>query len=197
MSASYADVVRLNSEAALWEALGRALSHSEERAPFQPDFLEATWAKIHIVYEGRQFHSSLTPSAMKGIVEMQSALYRAAAQLLHDEASIISRSPCHRPARPADGCGPAHLASARYQGARVLQAFEILQECRELWAEPREWRRHLLRRLAALTHCRLAFCIEVSEQSGRIGEQLLFGEDVGWNSDSERNMLLTGLTVVL
>jgi len=78
----------------------------------------------------------------------------------------------------------------------VLQAFEILQECRELWAEPREWRRHLLRRLAALTHCRLAFCIEVSEQSGRIGEQLLFGEDVGWNSDSERNTLLTGLTVV-
>ena len=88
MSASNADVVRLNSEAELWEALGHALSHSEERAPFQPDFLEATWAKTHIVYEGRQFHSSLTPSAMKGIVEIQSALYRAAAQLLHDEASI-------------------------------------------------------------------------------------------------------------
>lgn len=52
---SYAAVVRINSEAALWDALERALSHPGKGAPFQPDFSEATWAKIHIVYKGDQF----------------------------------------------------------------------------------------------------------------------------------------------
>lgn len=78
----------------------------------------------------------------------------------------------------------------------VRQTLEIIGECRELWADPREWRRHLLRRLAALTHCRLAFSVEVSGENGRLGEQLLSGEDVGWNSESERRTLLTGITAV-
>lgn len=76
------------------------------------------------------------------------------------------------------------------------EAFEIMGECRELWADPREWRRHMLRRIAALTRCRLAFSVEISARGGGIGEQLLSGEDVGWNSESERQVLLSGLTAI-
>jgi DNA-binding CsgD family transcriptional regulator len=58
------------------------------------------------------------------------------------------------------------------------------------------WRRHLLRRVAALTHCRIAFCVEIADAGGRIGERLLSGEDVGWDSESERCTLLSGVTAV-
>ncbi|HEY7388072.1 MAG TPA: LuxR C-terminal-related transcriptional regulator [Bryobacteraceae bacterium] len=76
------------------------------------------------------------------------------------------------------------------------QAFEILGECRELWADPREWRRHLLRRLAELTHCRVAFCLELADEGGRIGDHLLSAEDVGWETGRERRILVEGLTEV-
>jgi hypothetical protein len=86
------------------------------------------------------------------------------------------------------------LATGKILLRDVRQAYEIVGECRELWADPREWRRHLLRRVAELTNCRVAFRMDLSDEDGRIGERLLSGEDVGWDSESGRRTLIRGLT---
>jgi DNA-binding CsgD family transcriptional regulator len=88
------------------------------------------------------------------------------------------------------------MASSPITLRDVREAFEIIGECRELWADPRAWRRHLLQRVAALTHCRVAFSTEVCDENGRIGERLMSGEDVGWDSEGERRTVLEGLTDV-
>jgi DNA-binding CsgD family transcriptional regulator len=74
------------------------------------------------------------------------------------------------------------------------QAFEIVGECRELWADPRAWRRHLLQRVAALTHSRAAFSMELCDENGGIGARVTSAEDVGWDTESERRTVLEGLT---
>lgn len=88
------------------------------------------------------------------------------------------------------------MSASRITLPDAREAFEIVGECRELWADPRGWRRHLLRRLAALTHCRVAFSMEVCGENGGISESLLSGEDVGWDTEAERRTVLEGLTGV-
>jgi hypothetical protein len=55
--------------------------------PFAVDFSSADWAKVHLTYNGDKFHSSLTPSAMQGLVHLQASLYRSAAEILKGSAN--------------------------------------------------------------------------------------------------------------
>lgn len=78
----------ITDENSLWSALELALSSDGDDAPFEVDFSNSNWAKIHLVYRGDRFHASLTPSAMKGIVELQASLYKSAAAILRDDADV-------------------------------------------------------------------------------------------------------------
>ena len=82
MSASLGDSVAISSEENLWAALRQALAYKGAGLPFVPDFSSADFARVHFVYEGDKFHSSLTPSAMQGLVQFQASLYRSAAVIL-------------------------------------------------------------------------------------------------------------------
>jgi hypothetical protein len=53
-----------------------------------PRLLGADWAKTKITFRGAQFHSSLTPTAMRGIVDFQNSLYRSAAMILRGDARV-------------------------------------------------------------------------------------------------------------
>lgn len=86
------------------------------------------------------------------------------------------------------------MPSSQISVRDAREVFEIVGECRELWADPRAWRRHLLQRIAALTNCRVAFSMEVCDENGSIGERVISAEDVGWDTESERRTVLEGLT---
>lgn len=75
----------------------------------------------------------------------------------------------------------------------LRQVFEIVHECRELWADPQAWEDHLLRRAAEFTHCRVAFRMGIVDEGGRPGDNVLAAADVGWDTLSERQTLLAGI----
>ncbi len=82
MSESQSERVIIKTQRDLWAALKRALEHKGRVQPFEVDFSQSEWAKIHITYDGERFHSSLTPSAMTGLIQLQAGLYRSAAVIL-------------------------------------------------------------------------------------------------------------------
>ena len=87
MSDTRRAIRKIASEADLWAALSAVLEHKGDDQPFRLDFSASDWAAVRIVYNGDRFDSSLTPSAMRGLVQLQSSLYRSAAIILRDKAS--------------------------------------------------------------------------------------------------------------
>lgn len=88
MSDSRTRIVEITDQNSLWDSLEEALSASGTQAPFLVDFSRADWAKIRIVYSGPRFHASITPTVMRGILELQASLYRSAAVILRNEPDI-------------------------------------------------------------------------------------------------------------
>lgn len=79
------EVRHADTEESLWKILEELLSIDGDNTPFEIDFSSADWAKTRIKYYGKPFHQSLTPSTMKGLIELQNSLYRASAAILREE----------------------------------------------------------------------------------------------------------------
>ncbi len=70
------DVVNL-----LDKALNDELDHFDLKIEELKDF------SMHLV--GKKFHQTITPSVMKGFIDLQSAIYRSYAQIKYDDTSIL------------------------------------------------------------------------------------------------------------
>lgn len=88
MSESVREVVSIRSYLDVILALERANAEEGDEAPFDVDFSLADWANVEIKYEGENFHSSLPPSAMHGLIGLQETLHRSVAELLRDAPDI-------------------------------------------------------------------------------------------------------------
>ncbi len=72
-------------------------------------------------------------------------------------------------------------------------ATETVQECRDLWADPPAWQAHLMRRVAALTGCRIGLYFEMADHAGMAANRILAANDTGWETEAERLTVVEGL----
>jgi DNA-binding CsgD family transcriptional regulator len=78
---------------------------------------------------------------------------------------------------------------------RDIQALtRTVYECRELWADPSAWQRHLMQRVCALSGCRVGLYFEMADHAGVTADRVVSACDAGWESESERHMVVEGLS---
>lgn len=81
-------IVAIDSERKAWSVLRELLEGKLDPSEITLDFSAAQWATLHINYRGLSFDQSLTPSAMRGLIELQNALYRSIALVAYGDARI-------------------------------------------------------------------------------------------------------------
>ncbi len=76
--------------------------------------------------------------------------------------------------------------TSRLRARDVRVAFQVVYECREQWADPAAWKRHLVAGATRLTGMAVAHFMEfaISTPSGRAA--VLFHADEGWRNASAR-----------
>ena len=116
--------VRITDHESLLDALCLAMAHKGRDAAFTVDFSACTSAKIRLHYEGTQFHASLTPSAMKGIIELQASLHRSVAAILRDDADIRKLTDAQRRATEMTFSVKDGSSETETDGKGILVALE-------------------------------------------------------------------------
>ena len=70
---------------------------------------------------------------------------------------------------------------------------DTVHECCDLWADPSGWQAHLMRRVCALSVCRVGLYFEMADHAGVTANRILSAHDVGWESVGERHTVVEGL----
>jgi triphosphoribosyl-dephospho-CoA synthetase len=80
------NVVAITSEAAAWDTLEQVLSGQLSTENLVLDFSGSEWAQFRVDVKGDPFHQTVTPSIMRGLVDLQSSFYRSIALIVRGEA---------------------------------------------------------------------------------------------------------------
>jgi hypothetical protein len=88
MPAAERNVIAVTSEEIAWDTLEKVLSGAIPTDNLELDFSEAKWAQFHVDLDGGPFKQTVTPSVMKGLVDLQGSFYRSIALIVRGEADI-------------------------------------------------------------------------------------------------------------
>jgi DNA-binding CsgD family transcriptional regulator len=71
---------------------------------------------------------------------------------------------------------------------------QTVYECLELWADPSAWQPHLMKRVCALSGCRVGLYFEMADHAGLTANRVVSASDAGWESGAERHVVVEGLS---
>jgi hypothetical protein len=83
-----AQIISIHSEQDAWNTLSGLINGKIKAGETVFDFGDLDWAKICFNFKGKPFEQTVTASMMKGLVEYQTAFYRAAALILKGDSRI-------------------------------------------------------------------------------------------------------------
>ncbi|MCJ2033171.1 hypothetical protein [Methylobacterium sp. J-068] len=86
MATSGEETISLKTEEEAWDTLEAIVAGTIDPSKINLNFDKADWAKLEILLKGDIFKQTITPSVMKGIVEVQSSFYRSVALILRGAA---------------------------------------------------------------------------------------------------------------
>jgi hypothetical protein len=81
-------IIDVSSEKIAWDTLRKVLNNEINCENYQLSFKNADWAVFRLYIKGPKFEYSLTPSAMKALIDLQKSLYHSLGVILHDDENI-------------------------------------------------------------------------------------------------------------
>lgn len=83
-----ATVLQISSEDIAWNVLNKAIHRELDFDDVELSFDQADWAKFRVVFRGPDYHHSITPTNMRGFIDLQNALYRSVGVMVRNDDRI-------------------------------------------------------------------------------------------------------------
>lgn len=81
-------VIAIDTEESAWSLLRQIIDKEVDPESITLSFENADWLNFHFYLKGQKYQQSLTASAMKGLIEYQTATYRSVALILTDRGNV-------------------------------------------------------------------------------------------------------------